>query len=241
MMISDDKPSPITRRGSAILGMVLMMCAFAALSAEADDAVTMTMETEGSYTLVAGDSIQLVHELPAFYAIRKAAEKAADHFEQQGLIQFVDRDKNELVNLVADSLSAELVEDQCVENGDTVTCRVRARTVVMLSDFIEAQLVSLRLGVQEDKEDYRHEMEPQVRVPLRPGLALAKVYRLLKKQELRMAIIYLDRLADAYPNWWEIYDLKAKAFGLSNQPHRMLEALRKACKLGSPTACAESI
>jgi hypothetical protein len=111
----------------------------------------------------------------------------------------------------------------------------------MLSDFIDAQLVSIRLGAQEDKEDYRHEMEPQLQVYLRPGMALAKVYRLLRKQELRMAIIYLDRLADSYPNWWEIYELKAVAFHRSNQPNKMLEALRKACALGSPTACAKPI
>jgi tetratricopeptide (TPR) repeat protein len=221
--------------------MVLLMGACAAISVNADDAVTLTIETEGSYTLVAGDSIQLAREFAVFYAIRKAAAKAADQFTQQGLIQFVDRDKNELVNLLADSLSSELIEDQCLEDSDSVTWSVRARTVVMLSDFIEAQLVSLQLGAQEDKEDYQHEMEPQIQVPVRPGLALSKVYRLLRKQELRMAIIYLDRLADSYPYWWEIYDLKAIAFRLSNQHDKMLEALRKACELGSPTACAKPI
>jgi tetratricopeptide (TPR) repeat protein len=241
MMTSDYTPSPFMKRGYVIMGMVLLMSVCAALSVNADDAVTLTIETKGSYTLVAGDSIQLAQELPKFYAIREAAEKAADKFVQHGLIQFVDRDKNELVNLLADSLGAELLEDQCTEDGNSVTCSVRARTVVMLSDFIEAQLVSLRLGAQEDKEDYLHEMEPQVQTPLRPGLALAKAYRLLRKQELRMAIIYLDRLADAYPNWWEIFELKAIAFRLSNQPEKMLEALRKACTLGSPTACAEPI
>lgn len=38
MMASDDKPSPFTIRGYAILWMVLLMCACAALSVEADDA-----------------------------------------------------------------------------------------------------------------------------------------------------------------------------------------------------------
>jgi hypothetical protein len=221
--------------------MVLLMGAYAAGSVNADNAVTLTIESEGSYASVAGDSLQLARELALFYAIRKAAAKAADQFMQQGLIQFADRDKNELINLVADSLGTELVEDPCIENGDAVICRVRTRTVVMLSDFIEAQLVSLRLGAQEKKEDYRHEMEPRVQVPLRPGLALAKAWRLLGKQELRMAIIYLDRLADAYPNWWEIYDLRAIAFRNSNQPDKMLKALRKACAFGSPTACTEPI
>ena len=111
--------------------------------------------------------------------------------------------------------------------------------MVRLSDFIDAQLASLRLGAREDEEDYRHEMEPSVPMPLKPGQALAKAYRLIDKKELRMAIIYLDRLADQYPDWWEIYDIKALALRLQDQPARMLEALRKACELGSPTACAE--
>lgn len=238
-MTSDYAQSPFLAGSNAILRVFFLMCALSALCVSADDALTLTVETEGSYALAPGDSIQLADELSQFYAIRKAAEKAADHFIQQGLIQFVDRDRNELVNLVADSLRTELVENRCIEIGDTVTCRVRTRTVVMLSDFIEAELTSLQLGAQEDKADYQHEMEPLVQVPLRPGFALAKVYRLLGKIELRAAIIYLDRLADLCPNWWEIYELKAIAFHLNDQPDRMLEALSKACALGSPTACAK--
>lgn len=234
-------PSRFIRSGYAILAMVLLISAFTALSVSADDAVTLTIETEGTHPLVAGQSRQLARELALFYAVRHAAEQAADQFIQRGLIQFVDRDRNELVNLVADSLSTARVEDQYTEDADTVTCNVRVRTVVMLSDFIEAQLASLRLDAQEHKEDYQHEMEPLVQAPLRPGLALAKAYRLLRKHELRMAIIYLDRLGDAYPNWWEVYELKAVAFRLSNQPAKMLEALHKACTLGSPAACAKPI
>ena len=132
-----------------------------------------------------------------------------------------------------------MLSDQCRKSDGGTVCTVRVHTVVRLSDFIDAQLASLRLGAREDEEDYRHEMEPSVPVPLKPGRALAKAYRLIDKKELRMAIIYLDRLADQYPDWWEIYDIKALALRLQDQPARMLEALRKACELGSPTACAE--
>jgi len=208
-------------------------------TADADDAVTLSFETEASYTLGPGDSKPLARALAVFRAKRKAAGQAADRFAQQRLIQFVDKDKNELVHLVADRLDSDLLQNQCRTRGDTITCTVRARTVVRLSDFIDAQLTSLRLGADEDEAGYRDEMEPEVPVPLRPGQVIAKVHRLIDKQELRMAIIYLDRLALQYPNWWEIYDLKAKALGLQNRRARMLEALRKACELGSPTACAE--
>lgn len=240
-MISDNALLPAARKSYVIIGMILLMGACAALRVSADDAVTLTIASEGSYSLDAENSKQYAREMAKFYAVREATEKAADQFENRGLIQFVDRDKNELINLVADSLRTALLEDRCIENGDVVTCRVQARTVVTLSDFIQAQLASLRLSAQEKRENYRHEMEPQVPSHLKPGLALAKAYRLIGKHELRMAIIYLDRLADVYPSWWEIYHLKAIAFRNNNQTDHMIEALRKACKLGSPTACADSI
>ncbi len=224
---------------SSVITVIGLMAIFAVETADADDAVTLSFETGASYTLGPGDSKPSARALAVFRARRKAARQAADQFARRGLIQFVDRDKNELVHLVTDSLNSDLLQDQCLTKGDRVTCTVRARTVVRLSDFIDAELASLRLGASEDEAGYRDEMEPQVPVPLRPGQAIAKVYRLIDKQELRMAIIYLDRLALQYPNWHEIYDLKAMALGFQNRPARMLEALRKACELGSPTACAE--
>lgn len=228
-----------TLTASAVAAALIVTGVLAVKTVDADDAVTHSLKTEASYTLGPGDSKPLARTLAMFRARRKAAGQAADLFARRRLIQFVDRDKNELVHLVADSLDSEVLQDQCKAKGDIVTCTARARTVVRLSDFIDAQLASLRLGASEDESGYRDEMEPQVPVPLRPGQAIAKVYRLIDKKELRMAIIYLDRLALQYPNWWEIYDLKALALGLQHRPARMLEALRKACELGSPTACTE--
>jgi hypothetical protein len=234
------------RRSSFTPPMVVLLLAAAVLTAtpaagnaEADDAVTLGFETQASYTLKPGDSRKRARNLALFRAGRKAVYLAADHFESRRLIQFVDKDRKELVHLVADALTPELLEDRCRKEDDSTVCTVRVHTVVRLSDFIAAQLASLRLGSEEDGDDYRHEMEPPVPVPLRPGRVLAKAYRLIDKKELRMAIIYLDRLADRYPDWWELYDIKALALGMQDQHARMLEALRKACELGSPTACAE--
>jgi tetratricopeptide (TPR) repeat protein len=234
------------RRSSITLPMVAFLLATVAFmsapgtgDAGADDAVTLGFDTRATYAPGPGDSRTEARNLAFFRAKRKAVLMAADRFEHQRLIQFVDRDKNELVHMVADALTPESLEDTCRDVHDGAVCTVRLHTVVRLSDFIDAQLASLRLGADEDTADYRHEMEPSVPVPLRPGKALAKAYRLIHKNELRMAIIYLDRLADQYPNWWEIYEIKALALRLQDQPARMLEALRKACELGSPTACAE--
>lgn len=204
----------------------------------ADDAVALEIQSEAAYTLGTGDSKPLARRLALFRAKVKAAYQAADRFEQQKLIQFADRDKNELVHLVADRLKAEPAQNQCRTVNQAVTCSVRMQAAVRLSDFIEAQLASLQLGKEEDKDNYRHEMEPPMPSPMRPGRALAKVYRLIDKHELRMAIIYLNRLAERYPNWGEIYELKAVALRLENQPVKMLVALRKACRLGSREACA---
>lgn len=222
-----------------LLAAIAFMGAPAVENAMADDAVTLGFETRATYMSGPGDAHPGARSLALFRAKRKAVFLAADRFESQRLIQFVDRDKNELVHLVTDALTPEVLSDQCRKTNGGTVCTVRVHTVVRLSDFIDAQLASLRLGAHEDEEDYRHEMEPSVPAPLNPGRALAKAYRLIDKKELRMAIIYLDRLADRYPDWWEVYDIKALALRLQDQPARMLEALRKACELGSPTACAE--
>lgn len=211
----------------------------AAGNAWSDDAVTLEIQSKAAYTLGPGDSKKLAHRLALFRAKVKAAWRAADRFEKRKLIQFVDRDKSELVDLVADRLRAEGVQDRYQIEGRTTTCSVETRTTVQLSDFIEAQLTSLRMGRQEDEDSYQHEMAPPVPSPLNPGRALAKVYRLMDKHELRMAIIYLNRLAEGYPNWGEIYELKAAAFRQQHQPVKMLVALRKACRLGSREACAQ--
>ena len=222
-----------------LLAVIAFTGAPAVGNAEADDAVTLGFETRATYMPGPGDSHSGARDQALFRAKREAAFLAADRFESQRLIQFVDKDKKELAHLVADALTPEVLSDQCRKSDGGTVCTVRVHTVVRLSDFIDAQLASLRLGAREDEEDYRHEMEPSVPMPLKPGQALAKAYRLIDKKELRMAIIYLDRLADQYPDWWEIYDIKALALQLQDQPARMLEALRKACELGSPTACAE--
>ncbi len=223
----------------ALLSVLLLADICAAQTVRADDAVQLEIQGQATYALGPGDSKPLARRLALFRAKVQAAHQAADRFEQQKLIQFVDRDRDELVQLVAERLKAKRVQNQCTTDGQTTACKARVLAMVRLSDFIEAQLTSLSMGKEEDEDIYRHEMEPQIPTPLRPGRALAKAYRMIDKQELRMAIIYLNRLAEGYPNWGEIYELKAVALRLQHEPDRMRTALRKACRLGRLRACAE--
>lgn len=202
-----------------------------------DDSVTLCIETEGSYTMGPGDSKLLARKFALFRAQHKAAEQAADRFSQRRLIQFIDRDKKELIALAADVLSSKQLLEYWRTEGNAPVCTVRMTATVNLSDFIEAQLTSIRLARQVDSQGYRDEMEPPLPESLRPGLSLAKAYWLVHEHELRMAIIYLDSLTNQYPNWREAYEIKAVAFGLQNQFTAMQEALQRACSLGSTTAC----
>ena len=247
MTISGCLHSICNRAGSprlsnwAFIAAVLLLVAVPAGSARADDPVSFSVDTKGSYTLGPGDSESLARRLAWFRAKRLAAGQAAERFERRRLIQFMDRDKNELVALVADSLNATERKDRCRPDGrsGSTTCIVRARVVVRLSDFIDAQLVSLELSRIEDRENYHDELEPQIQDPFEPGQALAKAYRLIDKHEPRMAVIFLDSLTRRFPNWWEAYEIKAMALRLQNQVAAMKQAYLRACELGRLTACSK--
>lgn len=199
--------------GQVLLVIFLFHGLIGVKAVRADDAITQNIETEASYTMGSGDSRLLGRTLALFRAKRKAARQAAERFAEQRLIQFVDRDKRELVLLTADSLHADVLQLDFLTQDGNEACVVRARITVKLSDFVEAELASLRLGAEEDLENYHDEMEPEIPLNLRPGHALAKAYRLIDKREIRLAVIYLDRLARQYPGWGEIDEIKALALG----------------------------
>ncbi|BBO91558.1 hypothetical protein [Desulfosarcina ovata] len=206
-------------------------------AARAEDAVTLRIDTEASYRPAGADTTALDRNLTVFRARRQAADQAADEFARRRLIQFVDRDKDELVLLVADRLTATVDESRGRSASGAPARTIQLHALVRLSDFIEAELTSLRLKKEEAHEDYRSEMEPNVSPALTPGHLLARAYRLVDKNEPRMAIIYLDNLIHHYPGWRELYETKAMALRLQDRPEQMEMALHQACTLGSPTAC----
>ncbi len=222
----------------AVLALVTMMAVtlltglLAAPSASADDAVTLSVDTEAPYTPSAADAILPNRELALFRARRQAAEQAAEQFVQRRLIQFADRNRDELVLLVADQLAGEVRENCCRPNGDRVNCTLRLHAVVRLSDFIDAQLTSLQLTRNEAHAGYREEMAPPMPTALKPGHLLATAHHLMDRRQTRQAIIYLDNLTRRYPMWREPYEVKAIALRMQNRPAEAAAVLRKACAVG---------
>ncbi len=197
-----------------IRGMVMLFVFspfFWSQTAEAKDLVTLKYKIKESYTMGPGDSEALAHKLALFRAKRKAADQAAHEFARQKLIQFEKGDQNELVALVAENLRYTLLFDQWESKDDQRTYIVDIQSQVKLSDFIDAQLDIFKFEEKKATDDFREEMEPSVPDLLKPGRALAKAYWLIRIDELRMAIIYLDALIHQYPNWQEAYDVKRMA------------------------------
>lgn len=232
-------PKNIFLTCSIVAGLLVLVCLGTAQagSTTRDTAVRINCQTSGAYTLGKGDSKSLARSIASFRALVKAASQAADQFEAKQWIQFKDRDKQELIYLVADQLAPTLLQNQWQNTKGKTFYTARIKTTVGLSDFIRAQLQSLELSAAEGNEAYREEMEPDVPPLDHPGQALARARRLIEKNELRMAIIYLDRLQQNYPNGYEIYETKAAVMRLENHPEMMFEELRKACELGSSKAC----
>lgn len=152
----------------------LSIGALAVSTAGADAAVTLSVDTETSYTPSAVDTILSNCDLALFRSRRQAADQVADQFVRRRLIQFADRGRDELMLLIADQLVGKVHENCRRPDDDQVACKVRLHAVVRLSDFIDAQLTSLQLTEDEVHADFREEMEPGVATPPEAGTSPGK-------------------------------------------------------------------
>ena len=126
--------------------------------------------------------------------------------------------------------------DPAMMTGDTIL-KPYIRAKVQVSDFIKAGIQNQKLEKEDEKESLLEEMDPVLSKEIDPGKDIAKAYRLLRKREWRMAVIYLDHLEKKYPYWGNIYTVKAIACYALNEPLEMKKALGMACGLGNHQAC----
>ena len=177
--------------------------------------------------------------LAVFLAKRAAVEAAETYFSRRERINFLGKKRDEIINYTTDRVAFSVLQEAWSGDGPPATYRVRLNIRVQPSDFIEAEIESLRQERGESDESLRKEMEPSILALTQPGHDIAVAYRRIRKGTLRLAIIYLDRLQLKYPNWSDIYEVKALALDLHNEPGKMKAALQKACELGSETSCTE--
>jgi len=224
---------------AAIVGLVVLFGAPIVTSSASADLNSLEMEAEGSYTPRGGDTKALAQALAVFEAKRSAVQTAARYFSQKELIELYGKKRPEVMNMTADNITSNTLQENCPMTEDQPTCSVRIKLVIRPSDFIEAQIENLQLEKKVSAQSYREEMEPVISSELLPGHDIAEAYRLIRMQSLRTALIYLDRLQHKYPNWPDIYEIKALAFYLQHEPIKMQAALQKACKLGSKSGCSD--
>ena len=195
------------------------------------------VEANGSYLMGVGNSKQLARQLALFEAKRAALETAGKYLTHKSLIPFYEMKKEEIYSLAARETQAGIIEERWEPIGKTIKCLIRIRAKVQVSDFIEAGIQNQKLEREDGKESLLEEMDPVLSKEIDPGKDIAKAYRLLRKKEWRMAVIYLDHMEKKYSNWGDIYMAKAIALYALNAPSEMKKALKMACALGNHQAC----
>jgi len=219
-----------------ILAILLLGFTTIAFAQNLEDNV-IEVEARGSYLMGDGNSKQLARQVALFEAKRSALETAGKYLTHKSLIPFYEMKKEEIYSLAARETQGEIIEERWEPIGKTMKCLIRIRAKVQISDFIKAGIQNQKLEKEDEKESLLEEMDPVLSKEIDPGKDIAKAYRLLRKREWRMAVIYLDHLEKKYPNWGNIYMAKAIAFYPLHAPLEMKKALEMACRLGKNGAC----
>jgi hypothetical protein len=215
--------------------LVLLSTNGIASAGEAND--IFKIETEGSYRMEAGSSVDLAKKVALFTAKRKAVDLAGRYLSRKNLIEAYELNKDEIYSLAAREIQAEILEEKRETVGKASTYRLRIRSRIQASDFVKAEIEDNKQEKKEAKESYQEEMEQHISAEIDPGRDIARAYRLLREKKWRIAMIYLNHLATKYPNWDSIYMAKAITHYILHEPVFMKNALSEACRLGNNTAC----
>jgi hypothetical protein len=215
--------------------LVLLSTNGIASAGEAND--IFKIETEGSYRMEAGSSVDLAKKVAFFTAKRKAVDLAGRYLSRKNLIETYELNKDEIYSLAAREIQAEILEEKRETVGKASTYRLRIRSRIQASDFVKAEIEDNKQEKKEAKESYQEEMEQHISAEIDPGRDIARAYRLLREKKWRIAMIYLNHLATKYPNWDSIYMAKAITHYILHEPVFMKNALSEACRLGNNTAC----
>lgn len=198
---------------------------------------TVTVQTEFVYQAGENDSKEISRALALFGARRAAIALAAETLTQQGLLKNYQEQTEEIYCLAADNIEVRIARERYTQTDRRFAVAIEA--VVDLADFMEADNQNQSLVDEEDAFPWREEMEQSVSRAVDPGRELSRAHRYLRRDETRIAIIYLDHLSKKYPNWSDVYYLRALGFERMHYEDQRGEDLKKACALGHEAACRE--
>jgi tetratricopeptide (TPR) repeat protein len=200
---------------------------------------TVEVESTGTYSMAEGGSKELARQVALFEARRKAATLGAKYLSGKGLVDLFEAKKPEILCLAAGQIETNVLEEKWTASKGRLECVIRIHALIREADFIRAETDN-RLREKEDQtERFSERMEPKILREYNPGLEIAKAYRLLRTQQWRAAIIYLDRLELKYPDWADLPMVKAMGYHAMGEPLEMKRSLERACGLGSQEACLD--
>ena len=220
-----------------IVAALLVMFSLNGFASAAEEDDIFEIETEGSYRMAPGASVDLTKKVALFTAKRKAVDLAGRYLSRQSLIKTYELNRDEIYSLTAREVQARILEEKRETIAETSTYRLRIRSRVQASDFVKAEIEDARQEKKETNESYYEEMEQHVSPEIDPGKDIAKAYRLLREKKWRITMIYLNHLGKKYPNWDSIQMAKAITHYILHEPEFMKAALEAACRLGNNTAC----
>lgn len=197
---------------------------------------TFEILSESTYLIAPDDSPKIYESLCFFNAKYKAVVISAKYLNHIGMLKNYEKRKREIYCLVADNLKTTIIKKSLKGTNEYY---MKIKINLDIADFTKAEIKNIELEKQEKKFTWQEEMEQYVHKRIVPGEEISRAYRYLRKNEWRIAIIYLDHLQKKYPNWHEIYFAKAIGYYAENKPKAMINALHTSCSLGNSEACED--
>ena len=199
--------------------------------------ITIELESEGVCLFKKGDSKQITKKLARFNAKKTAVELAGKYFKRKKLVEPYEHKKDEIYCILADEINEDIIKETWTSTGPIFKCFVRIRVKITPVDFIRAEILNLEYEKKEAKITLRKKMEPAISKKIEPGHDLAHAYRLLRRTQWRLSIIYLDRLEMKYPNLGDIHLAKSIAYYAMHEIEAVKASLEHAYRLGTEEAC----
>jgi hypothetical protein len=222
-------------RNFIITVLVILSSTYSVVTAAGDD--VFEIETEGGYPMVIGSSNYFAKEMALFIAKKKAVDLAGRYLSRKSLIGVLDKERDEIYSLTAREIQAEILKEGQNTLGNLTTYQLRIKVRIQPIDFITGEIEDFKQEKKEENESYQEEMGQYLSSETDPGRDLAKAYRLLREHKWRILMIYFNHLVKKYPDWGNIYMVKAIVHYMLHEPMLMKKALNEACRLGDQTAC----
>ena len=167
-----------------------------AQGAEAD---SLELVSEGKFQARAGTSKTLARQIALFEAKKKAVESTRRSLAGKHLVLSYEQKKEEIYSLVATKIHSNVIAENVESSGNTFIFHIRIRAAIRSSDYIEADILDKQMEIKEANESLKEELEPEITAKIEPGVDISAAYRLLRKEKLRPAMIYLNRLEKNTP------------------------------------------